>query len=81
MLIRPIQAGDQDAIWSIIGPTIRAGETYTLDRDLTRDAALSYWLGSDKETFVAEVEGRILGTYYLRANQAAAAGMCAIAAT
>ncbi|NMG40867.1 GNAT family N-acetyltransferase [Chelativorans sp. ZYF759] len=69
MLIRPVQAGDHDAIWSIIGPTIRAGETYTLDRDLSRDAALSYWLGSDKETFVAEVEGRILGTYYLRANQ------------
>ncbi len=28
-----------------------------------------YWTGPDRETFVAEVEGRLLGTYYLRANQ------------
>lgn len=32
--------------------------------------ALAYWLGADKASFVAEEEGRILGTYYLRANQA-----------
>lgn len=69
MLIRPAKPVDADAIWSIIGPIIRAGETYTLDRDLTREQALAYWLGPDKETFVAEEEGRILGTYYLRANQ------------
>ena len=25
--------------------------------------------GPDRETFVAEAEGRLLGTYYLRANQ------------
>jgi hypothetical protein len=31
MLIRPAHADDAAAIWSIIGPTIRAGETYTLD--------------------------------------------------
>ncbi len=31
--------------------------------------ALSYWLGPDKETFVAEEAGVILGTYYLRPNQ------------
>lgn len=70
MLIRPATAADEDVIWSIIGPIIRAGETYTLDRDLSREQALGYWLGADKETFVAEEEGRILGTYYIRANQA-----------
>ena len=33
--------------------------------------ALAYWLAPDKETFVAEDEsGAILGTYYLRRNQA-----------
>jgi ribosomal protein S18 acetylase RimI-like enzyme len=32
--------------------------------------ALAYWLGSDKETFVAEDNGAILGTYYMRPNQA-----------
>jgi ribosomal protein S18 acetylase RimI-like enzyme len=32
--------------------------------------ALAYWLGADKETFVAEEAGLILGTYYMRPNQA-----------
>jgi ribosomal protein S18 acetylase RimI-like enzyme len=70
VLIRPARAEDAAAIWSIIGPTIGAGETYTLDRDMREDEALAYWLGPDKETFVAEDNGAILGTYYMRANQA-----------
>lgn len=70
MLIRPATIADASAIWAIIGPTIRAGETYALDRDLSEADALAYWLGGDRDTFVAEVDGAIVGTYYLRANQA-----------
>lgn len=70
MLIRPARASDAAAIWSIIGPTIRAGETYTLDPEMGEAEALAYWMGADKEVFVAEVDGEVLGTYYLRANQA-----------
>lgn len=70
MNIRLAREEDVEAIWSIIGPTIRAGETYALPRDMSREAALAYWLGADRETFVAENEGRIVGTYYIRANQA-----------
>jgi L-amino acid N-acyltransferase YncA len=69
MLIRAANAKDADAIWSIIGPTIRAGETYTLDRDLSEAAALDYWTGADRETYVAEEDGVVVGTYYIRANQ------------
>jgi GNAT superfamily N-acetyltransferase len=69
MEIRPATSSDDDAIWSIIGPTIQAGETYTLPRDLSREEGLAYWNGSDRQTFVAEEDGRVLGTYYLRANQ------------
>jgi ribosomal protein S18 acetylase RimI-like enzyme len=70
MVIRPACAEDNAAIWTIIGPTIRAGETYALDPMLSEADALAYWLGSDKETFVVEDEGAILGTYYMRQNQA-----------
>jgi len=70
MHIRPAQKEDAPAIWRIIGPTIRAGETYALDQDMTEADALAYWLGKEKETFVAEQSGEILGTYYIRANQA-----------
>jgi ribosomal protein S18 acetylase RimI-like enzyme len=57
------------AIWAIIGPVFRAGETYSIDPDITEDAALAYWMGADKETFVAEDAGEIVGTYYIRPNQ------------
>jgi ribosomal protein S18 acetylase RimI-like enzyme len=70
MLIRTARSEDAPAIWSIIEPVIRAGETYTLDRDMTEEHALAYWMGPDKETFVAEEDGIILGTYYMRPNQA-----------
>jgi ribosomal protein S18 acetylase RimI-like enzyme len=70
MLTRPATSNDAAAIWSIIGPTIRAGETYALPRDTSREDALAYWMGRDRETFVAVDDERVLGTYYLRANQA-----------
>ena len=69
MQIRPALASDADAVWAIIEPHIRAGETYALDRDMNRADALAYWLGADRETFVAVEGGDVLGTYYLRANQ------------
>jgi len=68
--IRPATLDDTAAIWAILEPTIRAGETYTLDRDMPEVDALAYWFGTDKAVFVAEEDGVILGTYYLRANQA-----------
>ncbi|MFT3785752.1 MAG: GNAT family N-acetyltransferase [Tepidisphaeraceae bacterium] len=69
MLIRSAQSTDAPAIWRIIRPTIRAGETYALDRDMTEQAALAYWLGNDRQAFVAEDAGQIVGTYYIRPNQ------------
>jgi ribosomal protein S18 acetylase RimI-like enzyme len=71
MRIRLAVAADAPAIAAVILPVIRAGETYALDPAMEPEAALAYWLGADRETFVAEDgDGAILGTYYLRANQA-----------
>ena len=68
--IRKAEARDAAAIAEIILPTIREGATYTLDQDLSEKEALAYWMGPDKETFIAEQEGAILGTYFIRPNQA-----------
>lgn len=70
MNIRPAHEGDFASIAEIIVPVIRDGGTYTLDRDMSEEEALRYWTSPEKETFVAEEDGRIVGTYYLRANQA-----------
>jgi L-amino acid N-acyltransferase YncA len=67
--IRRASSADADPIWGILEPVIRAGETYTLPRDMTRDAALAYWFAADHEVFVAEDDGDVVGTYYLRPNQ------------
>ncbi len=68
--IRPATVEDSASIWSIIGPVIRAGETYTLPRDMSEADALRYWMGTDRQTFIAVQDGNAVGTYYLRANQA-----------
>ena len=69
MTIRPAGSADANAIWAILEPTIRAGETYTLPRDMERDDALAYWFSAEHTVFVAEQDGEVLGSYYIRANQ------------
>ena len=69
MLVRPATAADHDAIWAILEPTIRAGETYTLPLDMSRTDAIGYWTAPDHEVHVAEDNGRIVGTYFLCANR------------
>ncbi|HLX43491.1 MAG TPA: N-acetyltransferase [Bryobacteraceae bacterium] len=72
-MIRIATAADREAVWAILEPTIRAGETYTLPRDMAKDAALNYWFGAGHEVFVAaedgKDDGRVLGTYFIQANQ------------
>jgi len=69
MQIRPAISEDSNAIWAIMEPIIRAGETYTLPRDMNKEAALAYWFSTEREVFVAEDQGETVGTYCLQANQ------------
>jgi ribosomal protein S18 acetylase RimI-like enzyme len=66
--IRPATPADDDALWRILEPTFRAGETYPIPRDVSRAEALAYWRNAGHAVFVAEQGGEIVGTYYLRAN-------------
>ena len=67
--VRAANSVDEDSIWSILEPVFRCGEAYTLPRDITRDEAMSYWFADGNRVFVAEENGKVLGTYYLRTNQ------------
>lgn len=69
MKVRAASDRDHDAIWKILQPIIRAGETYALPREMSREAALAYWLADDREVFVAEDADEVVGTYCMRANQ------------
>jgi ribosomal protein S18 acetylase RimI-like enzyme len=75
--IRPAEARDDEAIWSILEPILRDGETYALPRDWTRVETLGFWLGGSHTAFVAELPAdaasaaasRVVGIYYLQPNQ------------
>lgn len=59
-VIRAAGPDDADAVWAILGPVIRAGETYALPQDMTREDALAYWFSPGHEVFVADVDWKIL---------------------
>ncbi len=67
--IHPATSHDQNAIWQIMKPIIRAGQTYALDRDLSKTDALNYWMNPGHKTFIAQSYDKILGTYKLGPNQ------------
>ena len=74
MLIRAAAEGDGDAVWAMLEPVIRAGEAYALPMNMTRDAALAYWFAAGHWVFVAELDGVIVGSYFLQANQRGGGG-------
>lgn len=69
MSIRLAIDGDKDAIWAILEPVIRRGETYTLPRAMSKEEALAFWFTSGNEIFVSAEGEAIVGTYFLRVNQ------------
>ena len=68
LLIRSATENDAEAIWAIMEPIVRAGETYAMPTDFSREEALKYWFASGHQVFVARLDGGIAGTYYLKAN-------------
>ena len=70
MNIRPVTREDFDQIWPIFHEIAAAGETYAYPRDINRDQAINLWLDIPKQVYVFEEAGKILGTYYIKTNQA-----------
>ena len=68
--IRLFEENDWEAVWGIIEPVFRAGETYAFSPDITEDETRHHWIEAPAATFVAVDEnGHILGTYYIKKNQ------------
>ncbi|QBY02821.1 GNAT family N-acetyltransferase [Rhodophyticola sp. CCM32] len=69
MIIRPCKDTDKQALWRILEPVFRAGDTYTIDPDVSETDAIAYWCGPTHQTFIAEDETGPLGTYFICPNQ------------
>lgn len=68
--IRPYQPDDWPALWAILEPVFRAGETYAVPRDISEQDAHRMWIELPRAVRVAvDDEGRVTGTYTLKANQ------------
>jgi len=69
IVLREAQDSDRAAIWKIIREVIIGGDTYAFPPDSSEDEMLGYWLGNDKQTYVAELNGRVFATFWIKANQ------------
>ncbi|WP_172297500.1 GNAT family N-acetyltransferase [Pseudoruegeria sp. HB172150] len=69
LTIRPATPEDDDAIWAVLKPAIEAGDTFTADPNGGREGGFAYWRPAGASNFVAELDGEILGTSYLKPNQ------------
>ncbi|WP_377512935.1 GNAT family N-acetyltransferase [Octadecabacter sp. R77987] len=69
MIIRPATPDDWPAIWALLKPVFRAGDTYAIDQDIAQDAARALWMDAPAQTYVCE-DGALLGTYYIKRNHA-----------
>ena len=70
MNVREATRADFDQIWPIFHEIAVAGATYAYPRDTTKEQALKLWIDSPRKTYVFEEDGKILGTYYIKTNQA-----------
>ncbi len=69
IVIRPATSDDHAAIWTILEPVYRAGETYCIPPDISRDEALADWFAAPFTSFVAELDGRVLGISHVGRNR------------
>ena len=70
LTVREYTSGDWPALWAIMEPVFRAGETYAFDPAITEAEAQRVWIEVPAATYVAVDEtGMLLGTYYIRPNQ------------
>jgi len=69
MKIRKATHKDFEQIWPIFREIASAGDTYAYPADITLAHAYKIWMDNPNETYVAETDGRILGTYYIKTNQ------------
>src|SRR6185369_12816555 len=69
LTIREATDRDRDAIWEIFRATVAPGDSFVYDPKTPREEAEAYWFAKGTRTYVAEREGRVVGSYILRDNR------------
>ena len=67
--IRRAGPADHDEIWNIILAVISTGDSYVFSPDSSKEKMLDFWCGEDKNTYVALIDNKITGTFFIKDNQ------------
>ena len=67
--IRKAVKDDMPAVWRIIRAVIADGDTYVFEPDAPQDEMTEYWFSPEKHNYVAVLDGAVVGTFWLKANQ------------
>lgn len=68
--IREFRESDWEAVWALLKPVFRKGETYAYAPTIDEAEAHRVWVEMASQTFVVRNDkGVVLGTYYIKANQ------------
>lgn len=68
--IRPMTPEDFEQFWPTFQAVVAAGQTYAYDPALDKEQARALWMQVPLHTLVAEEDGQLLGSYYLKPNAA-----------
>lgn len=74
MNIRPMLAEDFALFWPTFQSIIQAQESYAYDPQLNQDQARDLWCALPQETWLAEADGVLLGSYFIKPNAAGPGG-------
>jgi L-amino acid N-acyltransferase YncA len=69
LAIRAATDADRDAIWEIFHATVAPADAFVYDPNTPREEAEAYWFAKGTRTYVAEQDGKVAGSYILRANR------------
>ncbi len=69
LTIREATDRDRDAIWEIFRATVAPGDVFVYDPNTPREEAEAYWFAKGTRTYVAEENGKVVGSYILRPNR------------
>lgn len=67
--IKKAEESDFEAVWLIFREVVKSGDTYAYSPDTTKENARLIWMSKEVATYVARLDGEIVGTYILKANQ------------
>jgi len=69
LVIRRAEDADFDGIWEIFHAVVAKGDTYIYAPETSKEEARALWMTPQGQTYVAVLNGEIVGTYLMKANQ------------